>query len=93
MTVVLNGQSTQGRYFVSETLNELILRGGRVGHTEIPAKAYHNLHSPQKVEEYEARLDQIDIRPLHLCQELPGVNGQALDILPLSLGIQRIESQ
>lgn len=58
MTVILNGQSTQGRYFVSETLNELILRGGRVGHTEIPAKSYHNLHSPQKVEEYEARLDQ-----------------------------------
>ena len=57
-TVILNGQSTQGRFFVSETLNELILGGSRVGHTEIPAKAYHNLYSPQKVEEYEARLDQ-----------------------------------
>lgn len=60
MTVILNGQSTQGRYFVSETLNELILRGGRVGHTEIPASAYHNLYSPQKILEYEARLDQTD---------------------------------
>jgi len=58
MTLILNGQSTQGRYFVSETLNELILRGKRVGHTEIPANAYHNLYSPQKVVEYEARLDQ-----------------------------------
>jgi NDP-sugar pyrophosphorylase family protein len=57
-TVILNGQATQGRYFVSETLNELILRGRRVGHTEIPASAYHNLYSPQKVLEYEARLDQ-----------------------------------
>src|SRR3546814_19595400 len=58
MTVILNEQSTQGRYFVSETLNELILRGDQVGYTEIPADGYHNLYSPQKIREYEARLDQ-----------------------------------
>src|SRR3546814_20964202 len=57
MTVILNEQSTQGRYFVCETLNELILRGDQVGYNEIPADGYHNLYSPQKIREYEARLD------------------------------------
>jgi acetoacetate decarboxylase len=38
-------------------------------------------------------LDQIDVRPLHLVQELPRVDGQALDVLPLTFGVQRIERQ
>ena len=31
-------------------------------------------------------LDQVDVGPLHLVQELPGVNRQAFDILPLPFG-------
>ncbi len=38
-------------------------------------------------------LDQIHVRPFHLVQELPGVDRQALDVLPLSLGIQGVEGQ
>ena len=38
-------------------------------------------------------LDQIDVGPLQLMQELPGVDRQAFDILPLPFGIQRVEGQ
>ena len=38
-------------------------------------------------------LDVIDIRPLHLLEELPRVDRQALHVLPLSFGQQRIERQ
>ena len=38
-------------------------------------------------------LDQIDIRPFELMEELPGVGREAFDILPLSFGIERVEGQ
>jgi hypothetical protein len=37
--------------------------------------------------------DQIDVRPLHLVQELPRIHRQALDVLPLALRKQRVERQ
>ena len=38
-------------------------------------------------------LDQVDVGPFELVQELPGVDREALDILPLALGIERVEGQ
>ena len=38
-------------------------------------------------------VDAVDVRPLHLLEELPRVDRQALHILPLPLGQQRIERQ
>ena len=38
-------------------------------------------------------IDQIHVRPLHLSQHLAGGHRQALDKLPLSFGIDRIEGQ
>jgi hypothetical protein len=38
-------------------------------------------------------LDQVDIRLLHLLEELPGVCGQRFDIPPLPFGIDGIEGQ
>ena len=37
--------------------------------------------------------DQIDVGPLQLMEKLPGVDRQAFDVLPLSLGIERVEGQ
>ena len=38
-------------------------------------------------------LDQIDVGPFQLMQELPGVGREAFDVLPLPLGIERVEGQ
>ena len=38
-------------------------------------------------------LDQIDVGPFELMEELPGVGREAFDILPLSFGIERVEGQ
>ena len=38
-------------------------------------------------------LDQVDVGPLQLVEELPGVDREAFDILPLPLGIERVEGQ
>ena len=38
-------------------------------------------------------LDAVDVGPLHLVEELPRVDRQALDVLPLPLGQQRVERQ
>ncbi len=38
-------------------------------------------------------LDQINVRPFELMEELPGVGRKALDILPLSLGVEGVEGQ
>ena len=37
--------------------------------------------------------DQVDVGPFHLMQELPGVDRQAFDVLPLPFGKQRVEGQ
>ena len=37
--------------------------------------------------------DEIDVRLFHLIEELPGVGGKALDVTPLSLRIESIESE
>ena len=38
-------------------------------------------------------LDEIDVGPLELVEELPGVRREAFDILPLAFGVDRIEGQ
>src|SRR6185369_5690943 len=38
-------------------------------------------------------LDRVDVRLLHLLQKLPGIRRQRLDIAPLPLGEQSVESQ
>src|SRR5262245_43479673 len=38
-------------------------------------------------------VDLVDVRLLHLAQELPGVGAQALDIAALTLGVDRVERE
>jgi len=51
--VILNDVQTDGMYFVSSALNEIILRGGSVLHLPISSRCYHSFYAPSKVEEFE----------------------------------------
>src|SRR5207244_10351537 len=37
--------------------------------------------------------DAVNVRPLHLLEELPGINRKALHVLPLPFGKESIESE
>ncbi|WP_448192913.1 glycosyltransferase family 2 protein [Azospirillum sp. sgz301742] len=53
MRMIAQGASVNDAYFISPTLNELILEGKRVGERRIGADRYHSFYSPQKLREYE----------------------------------------
>ena len=38
-------------------------------------------------------LDQVDVGPFQLVEELPGVGREAFDVLPLAFGVERVEGQ
>jgi NDP-sugar pyrophosphorylase family protein len=51
--------SVGGAYYISQTLNRLILDGCNIGAATIPAGNYHSFYSPQKVQEYERHLQSV----------------------------------
>ncbi len=46
----------EGVYFISQTLNNLVLEGRKIAAHSIEAGAYHSFYSPQKIQEYERHL-------------------------------------
>jgi dTDP-glucose pyrophosphorylase len=59
--LIEHGRSHSGAYYVSATLNELVLDGRHVGAERISADNYHSFYSPQKLVEYERALQSRSI--------------------------------
>lgn len=53
-----NEASIGGIYFISSSLNQLILANKRVVNLQIPKRNYHSFYSPEKIAEYEMRTHQ-----------------------------------
>jgi len=51
--VLIKGCSTNGLFYISSTLNEVILNNGVVKHFKIPSSSYHSFYSPAKISEFE----------------------------------------
>jgi NDP-sugar pyrophosphorylase family protein len=51
--VILNDAQTNGQYFISSVLNEMILSGSRLLHWPINPRSYHSFYAPSKIEEFE----------------------------------------
>jgi dTDP-glucose pyrophosphorylase len=51
-----------GQFYVSSTLNELVLKGKDMEIYNIPPSAYHNFYSPHKLKEYEERQNKLGVR-------------------------------
>ncbi|HJS54770.1 MAG TPA: glycosyltransferase family 2 protein [Chitinophagaceae bacterium] len=51
--VIKKNINTNGLFFISSTVNELILSNKRVGYYSIPNELYHSFYSPQKIKEFE----------------------------------------
>jgi NDP-sugar pyrophosphorylase family protein len=56
--LIRHGAHLNGAYYIAPTMNEVILRGGRVGRVAIASEAYHSFYSPAKVQEYERYLQR-----------------------------------
>ena len=48
--------SINGAFFISPTLNELILQGKQIRTANVDADQYHTFYTPQKIKDYEAQL-------------------------------------
>jgi len=51
--VILNDADVGGLYFISSSLNEIILKGGKVLQLPIASHAYHSFYAPAKIVEFE----------------------------------------
>lgn len=54
--VILKQNSLEGRYYISSSINELILEGKKIGIYNIQKSQYFSFYSPSKIKEYEATL-------------------------------------
>lgn len=54
---IMNSATYDGPFYLSPTLNEIILKGGAVKFHDIPETKYHSLYSPSRVEAYERLLE------------------------------------
>lgn len=56
--LIHNGVTEKGNYFISLTLNELILRGKNILSKDMPSAHYHSFYSPHKIAEFERIVQQ-----------------------------------
>lgn len=62
MRMIQKDSSVNGSFFISPTLNEMILMGKKITTIKVDADKYHTFYTPQKIKEYEAQLLQQQVR-------------------------------
>lgn len=55
-STIRHNRDVDGLFYISPTMNEIVLEGGQVGIHDIPAEAYHSFYSPQRLEQFEREL-------------------------------------
>jgi len=55
---IMKDNSLNGKYYISASMNELILMNKKIGIYEIDRSAYHSFYSPEKIREYEASINR-----------------------------------
>lgn len=71
--VMLKDVQTDGLYYISSALNEIILEGGKVLHLPIHDLSYHSFYAPSKIEEFERTSYAAKLREGLLSQRLVNV--------------------
>jgi len=62
MRMIQKDSSVNGSFYISPTLNEMILMGKKITTIKVDAEKYHTFYTPQKIKEYEAQLLRMQIR-------------------------------
>lgn len=55
-TAILKDNQYNGKFYISSSLNEIILRGKKVGYYPITRESYHSFYSPEKIQDYEEQV-------------------------------------
>lgn len=53
---MIKQNNLDGKYYISASINELILLGKKVGYYHVEKEQYHSFYSPAKIKEYEESL-------------------------------------
>lgn len=53
MSMIKKDAGLNGLYYISPTLNEMVLRNKKLGISKVKNQRYHTLYTPQKIQEYE----------------------------------------
>lgn len=53
-SAIIKKNQHNGKYYISASLNEVILKGKRVGAYNIKREQYHSFYAPQQITEYES---------------------------------------
>ena len=53
---ILKGKDHEGVFYISASINEMILKNKKVGHVEISPKLYHTFYEPKQIEKYELEM-------------------------------------
>jgi dTDP-glucose pyrophosphorylase len=51
---MLDGDSLDGNFYLSAAINQILLAGGQVGHSQIKESDYYSFFSPESIREFEA---------------------------------------
>lgn len=62
MRMIQKDSSVNNSFFISPTLNEMILMGKKITTIKVDADKYHTFYTPQKIKEYEAQLLRQQVR-------------------------------
>jgi len=65
MQMISKGESVNGNYFIAPALNQMILAGKDIRVYEVENSCYHTFYTPQKIKEYEVRLQHHSQPPLN----------------------------
>lgn len=71
--VILNDAQVDGMYFVSSSLNQIILGGGRVLHLPVASHTYHSFYAPAKIADFERTSYAKELREGGLTQKAVNV--------------------
>lgn len=55
---ILKSQQYDGRYFISASVNEMILSGSQVVAKSVENKQYHTFYEPKQIEKYEQEINE-----------------------------------
>lgn len=55
---ILKDTQVNGQFYISASINEVILSGGKVSFYHIPRERYHSFYSPEKIQDYEKGMEQ-----------------------------------
>ena len=63
MGSIRKDSSVNGNFYVSSTLNELILQGKKIRVAKVATQRYHTFYTPHKIKEYESQMLRQALRP------------------------------